>query len=254
MRRIQQLTSAAYEDHVGSPVPRFPNGRGARPALPGLLDVRTALEWAEWRGRQARRILRTFKRGASRGSTVWKLAVTLENGKWVIGEDQLTSTCVTELRKQVQRAAKRIKPPFMLTGMVDLAPVRDSGTGLRAWSLHLHLTVFVEAPTSDAAKASIHAAFPYKEDQEKGVLRPVYVDEIYDLKGWDNYQNKAFRLDGITQRIVRRDPDGKRRETDKRPLTRAQRATVAGFYSRVNPDSLMVWLGHRRYGRRLQKM
>lgn len=159
------------------------------------------------------------------------------------------------MRKIVARQAKRLRFPYIVTGVVDVCPLRDRLSGTAGWAFHVHLTIQPAAPSFEEGREAIRQAFPYKSDSDRGVPRGRMVKVAHDVHGLDRYQDKLFQYGGVKQRVVRIDAwSGRRRRAIKVKLRVPQAVEIAEFFAQIRADDLMIWVGHRRYGDRLVPM
>lgn len=251
LKRLEGEARFAFEAHCNAKGARLPSRRHP---MPGLLNQRYAAEERRWRSEAAEKAHGDVRRSLRRtGQRVWRLAVTLQNADWVVETAEMTPQFFAKLRKRVARAAKRIAAPNLVTGFVDVSYNVDKVIGLARWGVHVHLTVTITARSPESAKRRVRRAFPYRKALAMGIRRPVVQRRCYDQSGWEKYIDKGLNIDGVRQRVTRRDRDtGEILESGKPHLTQRLRAEWAGVLAQLKGNDLMIWVGYRRYGSRLQ--
>lgn len=231
-------------------------GTGKPLPLPGLIDQVECSRQRRWRSKQARKLRGNLRRkleadpALSKGLTRHTYAVTLLRKEWI--RPSLEPKILLIIRRQVQRQAKRLGELAVITGVIDVCPIRDEVSGTKGWGFHVHLTIQIAVEDAKAGRRAIRKAFPNKAAPAHGVYRGRHVKKCYDPSGWDHYQDKLFQLDGVRQWVVRPNPKtGKRLKAHKPPLTVAQQEQLVKFMAAVRADELMIWVRHRRYGDRV---
>jgi hypothetical protein len=245
-RQVTELYAALFG-------PVFHRGQRWKPQ--GLLDQLYAAGERDWHRRWTLHLRLEQRRtlGLKRGQ-YQKYAVTLARPVWI--RKNLKKEILEVIRKQVQRQAKRLKLPFVVTGIIDVCPLRDVLSGTEGWAFHVHLTIQLAVSSYQAGKEAIREAFPYKSSSRKGVPRARVIEPAYDARGWDGYQTTEFVWGKVKTRTagVRRSGTGRlvRRKAVKRTMSRALARELAVFFSEIRADNLMIWVRHHRYQGRLQ--
>lgn len=221
---------------------------------PGLLNQVKAAEQRVWRHSQALLLRKQGRLALKReGRPVELYAVTLARAPWIL--ETLDPAILLVIRKQVQRQAKRLPWPYVVTGIIDVGPFRDDLTGVTGWAFHAHLTIQLGIADFKVGKQAIKKAFPYKPESDRGVPKPRLIVEIYDSRGWEQYQDKILQFGGVRQRIVRVDQKtGLRLDAHKPELSKQQQDELVAFMARIDFNDLAIWVGHRRYGNRVLPM
>lgn len=244
-RRVVELNAALFGVQVSRGTPWSP---------PGLLDQHHGADNRGWRLVQASRLRRgqRVELGLSRDA-YQVYAVTLARPEWILAS--LDPAILAKIRKEVQRQTKRLPFPYVVTGVIDVCPLRDVLSGTEGWAFHVHLTVQLVVPSFKEGIDAIRRAYPYKSKSDRGVPRGRVVKCAFDVRGWDRYQDKLFQYGGVKLRIVRIDSwSGKRRRAIKVRLLVPQQAELAIFFAKIRADDLMIWAGHRRYGDRVVRI
>lgn len=217
-----------------------------------------AAEERVWRSTWARKLRRDgrYHWTANHPEAKWpdfrSYAATFAKPEWIV--PVLDPKVLPDIRKQVQRQAKRLAPGHVVTGVIDFCWFRDDVVEVQGWAFHVHLTIQLVGAEKDPHLRTIKKAFPYKKAPERGVAKARVVVAAYDAPGWDHYQDKVFQAGAIRQRIVRQDLFGGRCKTHKPPQTKEQQLEVARFFQKIRASDLMIWVGHRRYGHQLRRM
>lgn len=221
---------------------------------PGLLDQHHGARMRAWRLREALRLRRAQRRKMKlRQGDYHKYAVTLARPEWI--RNELDPAILPKIRKEVQRQTKRLEFPYVVTGIIDVCPIRDVLSGTEGWAFHLHLTIQLAVSDFATGKEAIRKAYPYKNNSDRGVPRGKVVKRAFDVRGWDGYQDKLFQYGGVKLRVVRVDSwSGKRRRAVKKRLLVPQKVELVMFFAQIRADDLMIWVGHRRYGDRIVPM
>lgn len=217
-----------------------------------------AAEERVWRSNWARKLRRDGRylwianHPEARWTEFRSYAATFARPEWIV--PALDPKMLPEIRKQVQRQAKRLLPGHVVTGVIDFCWFRDDVVDAHGWAFHVHLTIQLVGTEKSAHLRSIKKAFPYKKVPERGVAKARVVVRAHDAHGWDHYQDKVFQAGAIRQRIVRQDLFGGRCRTHKPPQAKEQQLEVARFFQNIRASDLMIWVGHRRYGHQVRRM
>ncbi len=239
-RQVIELYSALFEPVVS-------RGQSWRPE--GLLDQLHAAEKRNWQRRWAMTLRRSQLRelGLQRGQ-YQKYAVTLARPEWILHD--LDPCILPKIRKQVQRQAKRLSLPYVVTAIVDVCPLRDVLSGTEGWAFHVHLTIQLAVSDYEVGKVAIKKAFPYESNSSRGVPRARVIEPAFDARGWDGYQSKLFVYGKVKTRIVYVADWSRqlRQKSRKRPMRVPLAVELATFFSEIRADDLMIWVRHRRRG------
>jgi hypothetical protein len=225
---------------------------------PNLIDQIHAAERRVWRHNQVRKLRREFH--CTVGTYAQKYAVTLARSVWILEslDPKIAGKILHAIRRQVQRQAKRLPRPYLVTGHIDLCDLTDDLSGVKGWAFHVHLTVVLTLDSDvdkeigfKGGKKAIKRAFPLKPDSLGGVPKPRVTRKVFDALGWDFYQDKCLQFGGVRQRVVRLDADGKRLKARKPKLTQEKERELVGFMARSKASHFTIWVGYREYKGRL---
>ena len=230
--------------------------------LPGLLNPVYAAQERQWYVKIVRHLIRKHHRECNaKGLRQREFAVTVVPWRWMVEPDRLDPETIRKVlrarRRQAQKWASRLARGSLVVGMIEASLNWDEKYGLFYWAFHLHLLVRVTCSSDRQGRSMIKKAFPVKPNELVGVVQPFHCvttkEERGGARGWIRYLSKGLQVHIVDRRSVGYDP-----QTDKRlparhsKLTEQELPPWAALIAELKSDDLMIWVGCRRYGSRVQ--